>query len=248
MAAKLIAELSAIVNSKTLASSKTIIAIAGAGLSAASGIPTFGAGGMWRKHDALMLATPAAFRRSPSRVWQFYHYRRERALTAQPNDAHIAPAKFSLPEYREQIAPGSTFTLITQNVDGLSRRALYHVRTTTSLESTEHSSTTIEMHGRLFDVVCTAYKCGYRVVWFGEIPHHIEDIFALVKRADLALVIGTSSTVNPAAKLASKMKGRGGKVAVFNADRSNEDEEADFLFLGPCETMLPDALGFEKNS
>lgn len=95
-------------------------------------------------------------------------------------------------------------------------------------------------------------KCGALarpgVVWFGEIPHHIEDIFALVERADLALVIGTSSTVNPAAKLASKVKGRGGKVAVFNADRSNGDEEADFLFLGPCETMLPDALGFEKNS
>ena len=165
----------------------------------------------------------------------------QRALTAQPNDAHIALAKFSLPEYREQIAPGSTFTLITQNVDGLSRRALDHVRTTTGLESTIGSSAMLEMHGRLFDVVCTAYGCGNReeihdspicpalrgteslleagsmepeideadlprcrkcgalarpgVVWFGEIPRHMEDIFALVERADLALVFGTSSTV-----------------------------------------------------
>ncbi|KAF7985220.1 hypothetical protein HWV62_7856 [Athelia sp. TMB] len=63
---------------KVLASSKKIIAVAGAGLSAASGIPTFrGAGGMWRRYDAMSLATPKAFHRNPSRVWQFYHYRRE---------------------------------------------------------------------------------------------------------------------------------------------------------------------------
>jgi hypothetical protein len=61
-----------------LARSKHIIAIAGAGLSAASGIPTFrGAGGMWRQHDALSLATPRAFAADPSTVWQFYHMRRE---------------------------------------------------------------------------------------------------------------------------------------------------------------------------
>ena len=80
----------------TLSSAKNIIAVAGAGLSAASGknlrayyrltkkkrattgIPTFrGAGGMWRKHNATKLATPEAFAKNPSRVWQFYHYRRE---------------------------------------------------------------------------------------------------------------------------------------------------------------------------
>lgn len=85
---------------EVLRSSKRIIAIAGAGLSAASGlsseeseslemltysfdtplgIPTFrGAGGMWRKYDSTSLATPEAFNESPSRVWQFYHYRREK--------------------------------------------------------------------------------------------------------------------------------------------------------------------------
>jgi NAD-dependent deacetylase sirtuin 5 len=61
-----------------LNSSKNILAIAGAGLSAASGIPTFrGAGGLWRNFDAVSLATPEAFKDNPSRVWQFYHYRRE---------------------------------------------------------------------------------------------------------------------------------------------------------------------------
>lgn len=75
---------------------KSIIAVAGAGLSAASGIylrylfsvpsnpslpgiPTFrGAGGLWKTHDAMKLATPEAFTENPSRVWEFYHYRREK--------------------------------------------------------------------------------------------------------------------------------------------------------------------------
>lgn len=44
-----------------------------------SGIDTFrGAGGLWRKYDAISLATPEAFKQNPSRIWQFYHYRREK--------------------------------------------------------------------------------------------------------------------------------------------------------------------------
>jgi len=63
---------------KVLHESKNIIAVAGAGLSAASGIPTFrGSGGIWRKYNAMKLATPEGFKKSPSLVWQFYHYRRE---------------------------------------------------------------------------------------------------------------------------------------------------------------------------
>ncbi|KAI0922705.1 hypothetical protein AcW1_002721 [Taiwanofungus camphoratus] len=273
-----------------LASSKHIVAIAGAGLSSASGIPTFrGAGGMWRKYDAMSLATPAAFRDNPSRVWQFYHYRREKALKAGPNDAHLALAKFSTPEIRERIAPGSTFTLITQNVDGLSKRALNSVSETLGISLVETEPLILEMHGRLFDVACTAYNCRHReenydspicpalagtedlveaalsepniplselprcrkcgalarpsVVWFGEMPYHMDEIFALVDKADMCLVVGTSSTVHPAATLAGKVKERGGKVAVFNVDRSKRDQEADFLFLGPCEQRLPEALG-----
>lgn len=43
------------------------------------GIPTFrGAGGMWRRFNAMDLATPEAFAENPARVWQFYHYRREK--------------------------------------------------------------------------------------------------------------------------------------------------------------------------
>ncbi|KJA24512.1 hypothetical protein HYPSUDRAFT_135917 [Hypholoma sublateritium FD-334 SS-4] len=262
----------------TLHASRNIIAVAGAGLSAASGIPTFrGAGGIWRKYDAISLATPEGFAKSPSLVWQFYHYRREVALRAVPNKAHLALSAFSLSSLRNQIVPHSTFTLITQNVDGL--------KTVAASEQPD----LIEMHGRLFDVQCTNKKCQYTlfdttspvcealsgteelvehgtldpeidqstlprcskcgdlarpgVVWFGEIPRHMKEIDKLVQKADLCLVIGTSSTVQPAASYAYEVQEQGGKVAVFNLERSEGDEEADYLFMGPCEETLSKALG-----
>lgn len=93
-----------------LKSSTRILALFGAGLSAASGVPTFrGAGGFWREHDATELATPEAFNRDPSFAWQFYNYRRHLALKANPNRAHIALAK--LAEKKPD------FLAISQNID-----------------------------------------------------------------------------------------------------------------------------------
>lgn len=51
------------------------------------------------------------------------------------------------------------------------------------------------------------------------------------------------SQVYPAGGYAEEVRSRGGKVAVFNLDRSEGDEEADWLFLGGCEETLPQALG-----
>lgn len=71
---------------EALKSAKHVVILSGAGISAESGIPTFrGAGGLWRKYQSSALATPEAFRSSPSLVWEFYHYRREVAAAAQPN-------------------------------------------------------------------------------------------------------------------------------------------------------------------
>ncbi|EAU84564.2 sirtuin 5 [Coprinopsis cinerea okayama7 len=274
---------------EVLRNAKNIIAVAGAGLSAASGIPTFrGAGGMWRKYDAMSLATPEGFADNPSLVWQFYHYRREAALKADVNAAHLALASFSIPRIRHTVAPGSSFTLITQNVDGLSPRAMKCVlQGWDGVTLPEDPPYLIEMHGRLFDVKCTqcdhveldtsspiceglagteklveqavldpeipeenlprCKKCGSLarpgVVWFGEMPHDLPLIDTLVEKADLCLVVGTSSTVYPAAGYASEVSANGGKVAVFNYERTMGDDDADFLFLGGCEETLPKALG-----
>ncbi|KAK7035745.1 hypothetical protein R3P38DRAFT_3311737 [Favolaschia claudopus] len=273
-----------------LRNSKNIIAVCGAGLSAASGIPTFrGAGGMWRKYDAMSLATPEAFAEDPSLVWQFYPYRRERARAAEPNAAHEALAKFSIPSLRKTVVPDAMFTIITQNVDGLSVKAMDKVLKEIPDPKPADISIMYEMHGRLFDVSCTSRFCKHveyntdspicaalagteegveagtidaqipkeqlprcsqckalgrpGVVWFGERPKYMKEIDQLVETADLCLVVGTSSTVYPAAGYAAEVQAMGGKVAVFNLERSSGDEGADYLFLGPCEKTLPEALG-----
>ncbi|XP_072669718.1 NAD-dependent protein deacylase sirtuin-5, mitochondrial isoform X6 [Canis lupus baileyi] len=105
---------------KLFAKAKHIVIISGAGVSAESGVPTFrGAGGYWRKWQAQDLATPQAFARNPSLVWEFYHYRREVMLSKEPNPGHLAIAECEA-RLREQ---GRRVMVITQNIDELHRRA-----------------------------------------------------------------------------------------------------------------------------
>lgn len=95
-----------------LASADRVLALCGAGLSAASGLPTFrGAGGLWRNHEPTTLATREAFARDPALVWLFYAWRKHMALTAQPNAGHYALAALAKKK-------GEKFLCLTQNVDG----------------------------------------------------------------------------------------------------------------------------------
>ena len=136
-----------VVPSKDLASftehlqgSTRIMALLGAGLSAASGLPTFrGAGGMWRTYDSVALASPEAFCIDPGLVWQFYSYRRHMALNAKPNRAHLALAELA------NRRPG--FLTLSQNVDGLSPRAGHPAKQLKLL------------HGSLYDIKC--FDCDY---------------------------------------------------------------------------------------
>lgn len=132
-----------------LKQSKRVLALLGAGLSASSGLPTFrGAGGLWRTHDSVSLATPQAFARDPGLVWQFYNYRRHMALSVQPNPAHYALAELA------RKMPG--FQTLSQNVDGLSQRA-------------EHPPEQLQLlHGTLFELKCSNEACDFREVNFTD--------------------------------------------------------------------------------
>lgn len=154
-----------------------------------------------------------------------------RALKATPNAGHLALAALMIPDILETVAPDAAFTLVTQNVDGLSTRA-------SRIVAPKQEPELLEMHGRIFETICTA--CGHReanfdspicpalggtestieseekeialedlprclkchgllrpgVVWFEETPHYMDEIQDLVNECDLALVIGTSSTVH----------------------------------------------------
>ncbi|KAK9700664.1 hypothetical protein K7432_012086 [Basidiobolus ranarum] len=250
---------------EVLRAAKNIVALTGAGASAESGVPTFrGTGGIWRTFQATSLATPEAFHNNPSRVWEFYHYRRELVLNKTPNIGHLALVRF------EKIAAelGKNFTLITQNVDGLHLRA--------------GSKKVIEMHGNLFKTRCThcqevrvnydspiveslkgtelldfdtnitvkslprCSKCDSllrpHIVWFGENLEkpNVDKIYKELDRCDLLLVIGTSGVVYPAAGFADQVLANGGHVAEFNIEASNIPYQ--FAFIGPCGSTLTQAL------
>ena len=122
-----------------LSKASNVVFLTGAGCSAESGIPTFrGAGGLWRKYSATDLATPEAFKANPSLVWEFYSYRREVALSKNPNNAHLAIAEFE----KHLVDEGRNVHVITQNIDGLHQRA--------------GSKNVIELHGMFV---------GRQVVW-----------------------------------------------------------------------------------
>lgn len=135
-----------------------IVVFTGAGISAESGIPVFrGKKGLWRNFKPYQLATPEAFERSPSLVWQFYSYRREVAFKAAANKVNMIwiysivflmlshfQAHIALAKYEEKcIKENRKFSIITQNVDGL------HIRA--------GSKNVLEIHGSLRTVRCT--KC-----------------------------------------------------------------------------------------
>ena len=180
-----------------------VFVLTGAGISAESGLATFrGADGLWEGERVEDVATPRGWHRDPERVWRFYSQRRQKAVEAQPNAAHRA-----LAQLEEQL--GERFFLCTQNVDNLHERAGSH--------------NLVHMHGELFGSRCdlcereafhdtrlypnaashVRCECGGRIrpdiVWFGEVPFHMERILEELSRCALMLVIGTSGVVQPAA-------------------------------------------------
>jgi NAD-dependent deacetylase len=229
-----------------IARARRVTALTGAGVSAASGIPTFrGPGGLWRTFRPETLATPSAFARDPHLVWEWYDWRRQCIQDAVPNAAHRILATWT----RER--PG--FTLITQNVDGLHERAGSH-----------HA---IRLHGSIWELKCwtpcregvspwrdetaplpdlppRCAHCGGlarpAVVWFGEglDPETIADAERAAE-CDVFLSIGTSAIVYPAAGLLHEAKRRGAMTVEINAEATEATGVVDVALRGAAEDILP---------
>ena len=230
-----------------------LLVLTGAGVSAESGLPTYrGSGGLWRSHAFERLASPEGFHADPALVWRFYSERREAALAAQPNAGHRA-----LAEVEQRM--GERFLLVTQNVDGLHRRA--------------GSERLIEIHGRLLGSRCsrcrrpetpdeTSYPEGTvprcdrcegqlrpAVVWFGESldPAHLEAVDDFLERWSgrrlVFLAAGTSGAVWPAAGFVDLARARGAETWLVNAERADNAGRFDHVREGPSGTLLPALLG-----
>lgn len=228
------------------------LVLTGAGISAESGIPTFrGAGGLWENHPVEEVASPEGFAKNPALVWRFYSQRRERAREVAPNPGHRA-----LVDLEARL--GDRFLLVTQNVDGLHRKA--------------GSTRMIELHGNLFTSRCTrcarppfpdetAYpegelprcaECATRgvrallrphIVWFGEQldPEDLERIGDFVTRAErlVFLAVGTSGAVYPAAGLVDVARRAGAECWLINADPAENRARFDHFIQGRSGEILP---------
>src|SRR5262245_539237 len=230
-----------------LRSAKTVAVLTGAGVSAESGVPTFrDADGLWEGHPIEDVATPAAFRRDPRLVWQFYNARRANLARVEPNPGHTALARLE-----ERFGPGH-FTLVTQNVDGLHRRS--------------GSRNVVELHGNLTRTRCTGCErvedrglaplddlphCPHceallrpDVVWFTEaLPDGAwEAATRAAEQCDCLLVVGTSAVVYPAAGLITTARLGGGAVIECNLQRTAASHLADVRLFGPSGVLLPRLL------
>jgi NAD-dependent deacetylase len=198
-----------------------IVVLTGAGVSAESGIPTFrGKDGYWtvgaREYHPQELATHEAFEQMPWDVWAWYLYRRTVCRNAGPNDGHRALVRLD--------ALGDRFALVTQNVDGLHRRA----------GNADHH--VFAIHGDIQQMRCAAEcvptrwqipeavgdldkgapvsdaakallvcaRCGGmarpHVLWFDESydeeRYHLDTVRRIATEAALVVVAGTSAQTN----------------------------------------------------
>ena len=234
---------------KTIAShlkpGSRITVLTGAGVSAASGIPTFrGADGLWQNFRPESLATAEAFRRDPRLVWEWYDWRRQVIATKQPNRAHDLLAKWS------RRFPG--FTLITQNVDGLHERA--------------GTDNVVRFHGSIWEVSCwdqckssparwrndlaplpqippECPHCGGLirpgVVWFGEgIDPEVAQRSLEAMNCEVFFTIGTSSLVYPAAGLLAEAKARNAFTVEMNLERTPASHLVDVAIQGKADELL----------
>jgi NAD-dependent deacetylase len=214
---------------KLIKNSSRITVITGAGISAESGVPTFrGENGLWKSYRPEELATPEAFNRNPKIVWEWYNWRRELISKCEPNNGH-----YFLAELEKKF---DNFLLITQNVDGLHRKA--------------GSKKIIEIHGSIWRVKCI--NCDYNdynysipveippkcpkcnnlirpyVVWFGESLNY-NDLKRAIENcisSDLLIVIGTSGVVQP--------------VASFPFQAKSENKNLKLVDINPIKNPISD--------
>lgn len=220
---------------------RNIVVLTGAGISAESGIATFrGPGGLWEGHRVEDVCTPQALARDPALVHRFYDLRRAALATVEPNAAHQALARLDA-EW-----PGELL-IVTQNVDDLHERA--------------GAKRMLHMHGELLSALCAA--CGARAAWsgdmplgetcarcnaaalrpdivfFGEMPYHMDTIERALARADLFVSIGTSGAVYPAAGFVQTARYHGAQTLEINLDPSEGSGWFAESRRGPAGELVP---------
>jgi NAD-dependent deacetylase len=229
---------------------RRIVVLTGAGISAESGIATFrDKDGIWAKVDLRDVATPEGFRRNPRLVLDFYNDRRKASRDAKPNAAHLALARLEA----EVGADAGAVAVVTQNIDILHEAAgtknLIHMHGQGDQMLCNHCEARHPwgLEDLTVDVECRS--CGEAgglrpdVVWFGEMPYHMERIYAELARADLFLSIGTSGNVYPASGFVAEARRGGAHTVELNLEPSEGASLFHEAHHGPAGTVVPMYVG-----
>lgn len=223
-----------------------IAILTGAGISKESGIDTFrDADGLWTRVDLEEVATIEAWHRDKTKVLDFYNETRSLFRTAgiAPNEAHRALAQLER-DYEGEV------TVITQNIDQLHEQA--------------GSKRVIHMHGRDGEVRCMACSTVFEseqdltpasvcpackavgelrpnIVWFGEMPMHLQEIYEVLERCGLFLAIGTSGEVYPAAGFVLHVRRHAPRARTVELNLEPTDNKSLFHehIYGPATRTVP---------
>jgi NAD-dependent deacetylase len=234
-----------------LSGARRLVVLTGAGMSRDSGMPTFREAqtGLWARFDPQQLATPTAFSRSPGRVFGWYVWRYQKAMSLRPHAGY--EALVSLEKALDD------FVVVTQNVDGLhtmagssdvvelhgSLRAFRCVRSSHPYPADNVGRMSIPPDGNISPPECP--QCGSPirpgVVWFGEsLPQSaLQRALRVVEDCDVLLVVGTSALVYPAAGLPDVALDRDHPVIEVNPEATPLSERADVWWSERAAVALP---------
>lgn len=225
---------------------RRIMILTGAGVSAESGMGTFrDKDGIWTRQRVEDVATPEGFVRNPGLVHDFYNARRRALRDAAPNTAHYALASLE----QAVLSAGGDLMLVTQNVDDLHEKA--------------GSRALLHMHGELSRVMCAScgvkgawdqdlfadtecWSCGSAgvrglrpdVVWFGEMPYGMDEIYDRLSSCDLFVAIGTSGEVYPAAGFVREARAAGAHTVELNLEPSANHRDFGEGRYGPATQVV----------
>ena len=226
---------------------RNIVILTGAGISAESGIQTFRAqDGLWENHKIEEVATPEGFHENPDLVQAFYNQRR-RSLqneNIRPNAAHEALGRL-------EAGLDGKVTVITQNIDNLHERGgtasiihmhgeLLKARCSESGQVVEHKVDLLT--GELCHCCQIPSQMRPHIVWFGEMPLRMGDIYSALEEADLFVSIGTSGVVYPAAGFVHDARMHGAHTIEINLEPSAVESEFEEKRYGKASIIVPELV------
>jgi NAD-dependent deacetylase len=228
-----------------LRAARRVFVLTGAGVSAESGVPTFRGGGqsaVWKGMPFEVVSSAAMVGSNLPLVWEWFDYRHGLLQACRPNPAHETLAGWQ--------TRFPSFTLATQNVDGLHAEA--------------GSRGVLELHGNAWRARCL--DCGGRedvrekptavrppicracgglmrpdVVLFGEmLPEEVwVEAAVSAARCDVCFVVGTSALVYPAAGLPVAAKESGAYLVEVNPEQTPLSDICDATLRGAAGEVLP---------